>query len=407
MTTFAITNAVLVLPDRVVDRGTLRVHDGIIVEIADHPIPVHTTSDVLDAQGAYLVPGAIDLHNDSLEFEVNPRPGANLPLPFALAAMERRLVGAGVTTEFHAVAFMERASALRSVEGARLRTRYIAKLAKGPACSVEHHVLHRIDVWHPEALDAVFDSVSELGVHYISLNDHTPGQGQYRNVDKLIELSGQMRAMRGAGFSNEQELLERMRTHAADTEMVPYVYSRVREAQERMPMVIATHDDDSPEKVDAQWELGATVAEFPVTFEAARRARDRGMRIVVGAPNILRGGSQSGNLAASELLESGLADIICADYHAPSLFAAAFKFAQDGLLDLPSAVRMVTLNPASALGFSDRGALQTGLSADVVLLRPDGWGFPHVLATYRRGHLVFAFGPFAEEPVALAAAGER
>jgi alpha-D-ribose 1-methylphosphonate 5-triphosphate diphosphatase len=155
--------------------------------------------------------------------------------------------------------------------------------------------------------------------------------------------------------------------------------------------MLATHDDDSPEKVDAQWELGATVAEFPVTYEAAQRARDRGMHIVVGAPNLLRGGSQSGNLAAADLMSWGFADIICADYHAPSLFAAAFRAVEDGLADVPGAIRMVTLNPSIAVGLNDRGGILPGYSADLAVLRLDDAGFPQVESAYRQGRLVYAF----------------
>src|SRR5262249_52842540 len=152
-------------------------------------------------------------------------------------------------------------------------------------------------------------------------------------------------------------------------ETVPAVYARVGREAAAQRIVVGTHDDDSPEKVDAQIRLGASVAEFPITLAAARQARARGMSIVVGAPNIVRGGSQSGNLDARELIAAGLADAICADYHAPSLLPAAFRLAREGLADLPRAVRMVTLNAARAVGLRDRGSLAAGQRADLILVR--------------------------------------
>lgn len=389
---FAITNATVVLADQVLERATVYVGDGLVTGIgADIVGPSLEMDEVIDAGGAYLLPGIVDLHNDSLEFEVNPRVRANLPLPFALANLERRYAAAGITTGFHAISFAEKPDKERSVTSAAERAAFIAQVDAALLRPVDHQVLHRIDVRNPDALDVIFASLSRLKVCYVSLNDHTPGQGQYRDLRRFLDMNARSMARRG-GVSRTQENLEaRMAAAAADTETVPDVYRRVREEAVHQPIVIATHDDDTPEKVDAQWEIGATVAEFPVTIEAARRAREHGMTIVIGAPNIIRGGSQSGNLAAADLLDLDLADVICADYHAPSVLAAALRIARDGMRDLPSAIRMVTRNPALAVGLDDRGEIAPGLRADLVLARLDDNGFPHVEATWIAGRRTFAF----------------
>ncbi|MCS7002337.1 MAG: amidohydrolase family protein, partial [Dehalococcoidia bacterium] len=154
-------------------------------------------------------------------------------------------------------------------------------------------------------------------------------------------------------------------------------------------LVIATHDDDTIEKVEQQHAHGATICEFPVTIEAAERAHALGMHIVVGAPNVVRGGSHSGNLDAAVLFERGLADIICADYHAASLLPAAFKLVADGLTDLPTAIRALTRTPARAVGITDRGAIEAGQRADLLLVRHDRHGVPRVERAFRAGVLVF------------------
>jgi alpha-D-ribose 1-methylphosphonate 5-triphosphate diphosphatase len=389
----AITNGRVVLPERIVQAGTLVASGGFIEAVDEVTSASLSGIDlVLDADGAYVLPGLVDLHNDALELEVNPRPGANLPLPFALGNLERRLAAAGVTTEFHAIAFMDRPKNNRTVSAAVERAAYLT-VAASEEHAVDHHVLHRIDVWHADSLDSVFDSLAAARVPYASLNDHTPGQGQYRDISKLIEYNRAVRPESDTVI--EQELRDRIAERAADTTSIPLVYGRVRQERQVCPFVLSTHDDDRVEKVDAQVALGATVAEFPVTLDAAARARELGMAIVVGAPNIIRGGSSSGNLAAVELIQRNLADVICADYHAPSLLPAVFKLVHDGLLDLPTGMRMLTLNAARAVGLLDRGSLSPGLRADLVVARVDKAGLPHVEATVRGGRPTFLYGRLA------------
>jgi alpha-D-ribose 1-methylphosphonate 5-triphosphate diphosphatase len=387
-----ITNARVVLPDQVLEGATVHIDDGVIASVTQgSPGPVTTREQVVDADGAYLMPGIIDLHNDNLEFEVNPRANANLPLPFALSSMERRLAGAGVTTEFHAISFRDRPAKGRSVAGAEAKAAYIAQFDDDPRHGVRHHILHRLDVRSRDSLDAALPSLRKVRVPYISLDDHSPGQGQYRDVERLIQLARQNQAARHSEAADPDWYRQRMLAAQADGETVPAFYRSVAEVAATLPLTIATHDDDTVEKVDQQLVLGAGIAEFPVTFEAARHARAHGMAIVVGAPNVVRGGSQSGNLSAIDLVAEGLADVICADYHAPCLAPAAFRLWRDGVLDLPAAIRMVPLNPARAVGLHDRGAITPGLAADLAIVRLDNDGWPHVEATFVSGRSAFHF----------------
>jgi len=385
-----IHNAVLVLPDAVIERGAVGIADGAIAEVVDGPAARGTYAREIDARGAYLMPGIIDLHNDSLETEINPRPETDLPLEFALSNLERRLLPFGVTTEFHAVAFMDMARNRRTVSQAAARAAFIADHRCSGSAVLDHHILHRLDVWSPHSMDAIFESLDRFPARYVSLNDHTPGQGQYRDLDKYIERMKAWTAARGGAPPDGGEVHERIAGRAADTTTLPQVYDRVRAESARSRLVIASHDDDSPEKVDMLWEVGARIAEFPVTLDAARRARERGMWIVVGAPNIVRGGSSSGNQDARELFEHGLADVICADYHAPSLLRSAFRLVDEGLIDLPTAVKTLTLNPAEAVGLPSIGAIREGWRADLILVRCGANGLPVVESVMRDGRTVYA-----------------
>ncbi|MCS6803216.1 MAG: alpha-D-ribose 1-methylphosphonate 5-triphosphate diphosphatase [Chloroflexota bacterium] len=400
----AIVNARLVLRDRVEEGCRLDIAGGRIVGLGDDRPETGAPVVVLDAKGAYVLPGLIDVHNDGLEFEVNPRPGTNLPLPLALTNFERQALGAGVTTVFHALSFANRPDLGRSVGSAWERAAFIQQQQRRP---VDHHVLHRFDVWSPDTLDPIFESMAKLPVRYLSLNDHTPGQGQYRDFAKHLERLAAYRERRLVGDIDPDELRRRMeeRQRAVADGWLEGIYRAVAARRAALPCIVGTHDDDSPEKVDAQAAIGATIAEFPVTREAARQARRRGMAIVVGAPNIVRGGSHSGNLSAVELIAEGLADIICADYHAASLLPALLRLVDDGLCSLPEAVAMVTANPASALGLTDRGILAVGKRADVVIVRRET-SVPIVEAVFSAGRLVYTYSGRAPEPLRREAAQE-
>jgi alpha-D-ribose 1-methylphosphonate 5-triphosphate diphosphatase len=396
--TLAITNAFVVTPYAVLEDAAVGIVDGAIAQIGMLGRLNGDFERHVDAHGAYLMPGIIDLHNDSLEVEVNPRPETNLPVDFALANLERRLLSSGVTTEFHAIAFMDNERSKRTVEGAIKKAAFLSDYIRSGNQLVDNQILHRLDVWSPASLGAIFESLGRMPVRYVSINDHTPGQGQYRDLAGFKQRMVAWAERRG-GNPGVDTVEQRMRERAADTETIPMVYRRISDELARQPFTIASHDDDSPEKVDLLWELGSRVSEFPVDVPTARRARDRGMVIVTGAPNVVRGGSSSGNQSARELFSLGLADVIVADYHAPSMLPAAFCLVDDGIADLPAAVRALTLNAARAVGMENLGAIEPGYVADVILVRRSGRVFPVVERVFRQGDEVLTLAPRRRQEV--------
>ncbi len=340
----AIINAVVIAPDEVIENAAVGVREGRIAEVSRDGNLLGDYESTIDARGAYVMPGIIDLHNDSLEIEVNPRPETNLPVDFALANLERRLLFSGVTTEFHAVAFMDNPRAGRTTARGAQKAAFLAEHRRSGRQLIDNQVLHRLDVWSPDSLPYIFESLDRLDTRYVSINDHTPGQGQYRDLEAFKLRMQAWQDQRGRG-PDVRTAEERMQERAADTETVPMVYARITEERERRHFTIASHDDDSPEKVEMLHGLGAGITEFPVDVESARKAKELGMWSMVGAPNIVRGGSSSGNQSAAELFSLGLADVICADYHAPSMLPAAFKLVDDGIAELTAAMRALTLQP--------------------------------------------------------------
>jgi alpha-D-ribose 1-methylphosphonate 5-triphosphate diphosphatase len=361
------------------------------IEHRAYPAARSPHGQVVDVAGRYVLPGLIDLHNDGLETEINPRPGTNLPLPFALANLDRQLVATGITTEFHAVFFVNWTGKERRLDDAAQRALAILQYGQSGRALADHQVLFRLDLWTPESLTRILATVGAASVPLVSLNDHTPGQGQFRDVAPLKRY---YREVLGKTETEIDEELAAQVTRANEQpEISNAILAAISHAARTRGLTLMSHDDDTVEKVEQMHAAGVRIAEFPVTFEAARHQRALGMTITAGAPNVVRGGSSSGNLAAEALIAEGLVDVLCADYHAPSLLLAAWKIASNGLVSLPAAVKMVTLQPARAVGLEHRiGSLAVGKQADLVVVDASGPA-PTVEMTLRAGVPCFQTQP--------------
>ena len=392
-----LTNATIVSATRIIEGGTVVVEDGTIAEIAPRSYP--DDARALDLGGRYLLPGLIDLHNDALEKEIAPRPGASFDPSFALLHLDRKLAAAGVTTEFHAIYFGERDTGERSITFANTLTRAIADFRTKPQATVDHQILYRIDLRSPDALAPLLDALGDAPLPYVSYNDHTPGQGQFND---LAEYRNYIRTILPVGTTEavlDQTVAERLARIAETDAAALAMAHRLADEARRRGLILSSHDDDTPARVDLMHQLGCTIAEFPITVAAAERAAARGMAIAMGAPNAVRGGSLTGNASALDLLARGLVDILIADYHAPSLLAAVFLIAERGLLDLPAALRLATATPARAVGLTDRGTIAPGQRADLIAVEYHRHQ-PIVAATFVRGALCYASGPFAADLLA-------
>lgn len=378
-------NARIVLGEEVV-KGSLVIRDG---EIAD--VCTTRTQAGEDIEGDYLMPGLVELHTDHLESHIQPRPGTHWdPVP-AVLAHDAQISGAGVTTVFDAV----RIGAMDGRENdstklAREISEAIAYAMETGMTRAEHFIHVRCEVAAPGTVDE-FAALEEIGhIRLASLMDHTPGQRQYADVDAFRKY------MVGKGkLSNETFLpyVERLKEVAA----VHSIPNRAAIAQRatRLGIALAAHDDATIEHVDESASLGVLISEFPTTRVAAEEARRRAQLIVMGAPNIMRGGSHSGNLAAAELLGAGLLDILSSDYVPASPLQAVFLLASEGVLALHEGAKLVASNPAKAVGLDDRGVIEGGRRADLVRVRahdlpaskkrPSGHRVPVVREVWRRG----------------------
>lgn len=371
-----LTGGMVVTPEAVHEDGSVVIEGERIAAVEPHVYPAGRGGGerVVDVGGALILPGVICLHNDGIEKAIHPRPNANFPRDFAMLTYDRALAAAGITTQFHAISFLSLVAKDRTVHGAVDQSHTVHAFAASGHGSLDHYVLFRCDVREPESLDTILACIEDAPVRLVSMNDHVPGQGQYRNIDKYLEQVKPYMptSMRTDDEGMAQWLAERARFKERTEHHVELTYNRLAVEARLRDFTLVSHDDDTVEKVEIMHQLGCQMAEFPVTIEAAQRARELGMHVSVGAPNVVRGGSLTGNASAMELASLGLVDILIADYHAPSMLYAALILAQQGIATLPQAIAMISANAAAAADLHDRGALVPGLRADVIVARMVG-----------------------------------
>jgi alpha-D-ribose 1-methylphosphonate 5-triphosphate diphosphatase len=357
---FSLGNAKLVLEDRVIDGG-LRVEDGLIAGVE-----AGASEAMIDCGGDYLLPGLIDLHTDNVEHYFFPRPGVQWSASLmAVLAHDAQMVSAGITTVFDSLSLGE-------YDGSGRRSRLLKQAIDAIGRAVElglmradHYFHFRCELSDAALADIVVPYLDSPLLKLLSVMDHTPGQRQWWNLPLFREYRKTKNGLAWTDEEFEQYMAERRRVQA---EFVPQYRRMVHEAGMARNIPIASHDDTTIADVDESHAHGIEISEFPTTVEAARHAHDLGMKIVMGAPNVVLGRSHSGNVSAAELADLGLLDILTSDYVPSSLLHAPFILADRGL-PLADAVGMVTSKPADALALGDRGRIATGLRADLVRVR--------------------------------------
>jgi alpha-D-ribose 1-methylphosphonate 5-triphosphate diphosphatase len=379
-TSFVIKNARLVTPEGIREAASIRVEEGRIAEIREGDMSGKRT---MDAQGNYLLPGFVDLHSDAIEKGIEPRPNTFFPVDIAVYELDKKIAACGITTMYHSLSFAELEVGLRSNSTAAGIIRQIDQFSH--TLKVRTRIHARFEITDMGAVPFLEGLIRDGLIHLFSFMDHSPGQGQFRDITAFKSYYG---PVYGKSDQEMDGIINRkLRSREADA---PAAIQHLVELCRENGIAIASHDDDSREKIELLKRMGVTMTEFPVNIEAVRAAREQGISVCLGSPNVVRGLSQARNLSARDAISWGFGDILCSDYSPMTMLHAVLTLEQLGILPLHEAVNMVSLNPAVAVGIADRtGSLEVGKDADMLIVDHSN-GFPRILKTFVGGREVFS-----------------
>ncbi|WP_213285333.1 alpha-D-ribose 1-methylphosphonate 5-triphosphate diphosphatase [Bradyrhizobium sp. sGM-13] len=334
----------------------------------------------VNADGLLILPGIVDLHGDAFERQMMPRPGVDFPIDVALVDSDRQAISNGITTVYHATTWSWEPG-LRSADNARRLLEAIEQMRPQLAADTRFHLRH--ETYNLDAESEIIGWLSEGRVDLFAFNDHMDS-----TVASLAKPQKRSRMVERTGLSDEafDRLVERVvcRGH-----YVPASIARLAQAARAANVRMLSHDDESPAMRQAFRAQGVAIAEFPVNEETARDAAEAGDFIVFGAPNVVRGGSHTGWTMASDMIAKGLCSVLASDYYYPAPLLAAFRLAADGVLSLAAAWQLISVAPARAAGLADRGALDAGQRADILLVDDTVPLRPRIVAVIAAGRLVY------------------
>ncbi len=374
----ALTNARVVLADREID-GTVVLSGGRISRVEEGRSRLPTAQDM---EGDYLLPGLVELHTDNLEVHLAPRPGVIWPTLPALLAHDAQIAAAGITTVLDALRIGDRHSDTYRLDRVRDTVGHIAEAQRRGRLRAEHWLHLRCEVSVSNVLNHFDHFGEEPLLSLVSVMDHTPGQRQFVDVERFKEYyQGRYKLDRAAVDAMIAAQTEDHHRFAAGNRI------RLAGACRERNLRLASHDDATEAHIEEAAGLGFTISEFPTTIEAAQAAGRRGLETVAGAPNVVRGGSHSGNIAAIELAAQGALDALSSDYVPVSLLHSAFILHRELGLPLSDVVALVTRRPARMVGLEDRGEIAAGLRADLVRAALHD-GTPVVRSVWREGNRI-------------------
>jgi alpha-D-ribose 1-methylphosphonate 5-triphosphate diphosphatase len=378
MTTETIfSNARIVLEGEVLD-GSLVIRDGLIADISSG-----STAAGEDFAGDYLIPGLIELHTDHLEAHYSPRPGVRWNTTAAIQAHDSQVASSGITTVFDCLRMGSDEDDGFAMGEMREMADAIEAACRDDRLKADHLIHLRCEVSAANVLDDFSDFENDAMVRLVSLMDHAPGQRQFQTMDQYTLYYKVKRGLSDEAFA---EFVAR-RVEASER------YSKRHRDQiaahcNARGIAMASHDDATLDHVDESIAYGVKLAEFPTSLEAAHASHEAGLSVLMGAPNIVRGKSHSGNISARELAGRGILDVLSSDYVPLSLIHAPFLLSEgeEGIA-LPQAIAMVTSTPARTVGLDDRGTIRSGARADLVRVRHTT-GVPVVRSVWREGRRV-------------------
>ena len=384
---YLITNGLIITEDSILNGHDLLVKDDSIYKIIlQGKTTINNDIQVIDAAGGYVSPGFIDIHSDYIEHMAAPRPTCLMDFQMSIRETEKELVTHGITTMFHSLSLFKateyKYKPIRDPKNVQKFIDLIDQTLTGRHL-IRHRFHARFEIDNINEVQRLSAYISEDKVHLVSFMDHTPGQGQYRDLHVYRDM------VKSYEETSDEEIDAIISRQQAKQKVTFDVMKEIADLAQRNGISIASHDDDSIKKLELVQSLGATISEFPITIEVAQKAKEKGMFTMAGAPNILLGGSHSGNLSAQEAILANSIDILCSDYYPPALLHAVFAMHENYGLDLVEMFRLVTLNPARAVKMDHQiGSIKEGKKADLVVIEKVEQDFPVVTLVMVDGKLV-------------------
>ncbi|MGC8770194.1 MAG: alpha-D-ribose 1-methylphosphonate 5-triphosphate diphosphatase [Brevinematia bacterium] len=380
--TFQILNANLVLENEVLKNTSIYIEEGKIKEIGNSVYPDIYT---IYADDYYVLPGFVDLHCDAIEKEIEVRPNVYIPIEIAITELDKKMAMAGITTIFHSISFAENFANQAVLRTMSMADKIIQKIKEmSEKLGVDNRIHLRYEITYTDAIPVIEELIKKSYIDLLSIMDHTPGQGQFKTFEQFKnyyqshfkENSDQIQLV----IENKQRSRESFGLYNA---------RKVSEMCKRYNIPLASHDDDTIEKLNFVSECGAVISEFPMSMEVAKYAHENDIKVVVGSPNIVRGGSHNNNLSALDIIKSGYADIVCSDYIPSTLIYAFSKIYKENILSLPEISKMFSLNPAKAIKLENIGKIEKDYKANLIVVDLKG-ELPRIMKTFVNGVEVYS-----------------
>lgn len=384
---YLITNGRIITEDTILEGNDLFIKDGRIEQIVPHgELELPAGVERIDANGGYIAPGFIDLHSDYIEHIAAPRPTSLMDFRLSLMEAEKELISHGITTMYHSLSLFRGTEyaykPIREPENVRRLADLIDEMHRSMHL-VRHRFHARYEIDNLEEIDNLKTYIREKKVHLLSFMDHTPGQGQYRDLEVYRH------TVKGYQDISDEAIQVIIKRHQSKEKLTIDGIRELAELALEHGIPIASHDDDSLSKLDLVKSFGTTISEFPITLDIAREAKQLGMYTIAGAPNVLLGGSHSGNLSAAEAIVEGSIDILCSDYYPAGMLHAVFDLHKKYGMNLAEMFKLVTINPAKALHLdSELGSIQQGKKADLLIIEKVSPDFPVLTGVFVDGKLI-------------------
>jgi alpha-D-ribose 1-methylphosphonate 5-triphosphate diphosphatase len=376
-----IYNGRILLEDGTICRENLFLEDGMITRIGAE---ASMSGKHFNAEGLLVLPGIVDIHGDAFERQLMPRPEVYFSHEIAFHDTDSQMVANGITTAYHGLTYSWEPG-LRGADGARAFLRALEVEKDRLVCDTRVHL--RFETYNLKAVDEVVDWIETGGIALLGFNDHTEC---FWNELAIPRYATVLEARTGLTNAEYRALLEGVRSCA---DMVPSVIDRLSTKARERGIPMASHDDETPQMRRSYHSLGCTLCEFPVTFDTVLTARELEDLVILGAPNALRGKSQSSRrVSARDAIENNVCNVLTSDYYYPALLQSAFALARDGILSFPAAWSLVSANPARAVGLTDRGCVAPGKRADLIMVDDSILTRPRVCNVFAAGRLVLSCG---------------